>query len=147
MEKKYVYVGSMAYFANHMKAKLMAKGTKASQRTCFHQHFFRAEFHTNVEIKMKMEYFVTYSSFLGGNLPKNILLKFFHHIPLGLGVGVGGSFLLDFYFLGQVLETCCHLMLNHSWDVQHEKFEEKFGFHMFAHCCGYNKSIENLLFM
>jgi hypothetical protein len=65
MEKKYVYVGSMAYFANHMKAKLMAKGTKASQRTCFHQHFFGAEFHTNVEIKMKMEYFVTHSSIWG----------------------------------------------------------------------------------
>jgi hypothetical protein len=109
MEKKYVYVGSMAYFANHMKAKLMAKGTKASQRTCFW-----AEFHTNVEIKMKMEYFVTYSSFLG-EIGQNFFLKFFHHIPLGLGGW--GSFLLDFYFLGQVLETCCHLMVNHSWDV------------------------------
>jgi hypothetical protein len=41
-------------------------------------------------------------------------------------------------------------MLNHSWDVHiwynMRNLKKKFGFHMFAHWCGYNKSIENLLF-
>lgn len=89
--------------------------------------------------------------FLGRNLPKEFFWNFFITFPLDWGVGGGGSFLLDFYFLGQVLETCCHSMLNHSWDVHiwynMRNLKKKIGFLMFAHCCGYNKSIENLLFM
>jgi hypothetical protein len=49
-------------------------------------------------------------------LPKKFFWKFFITFALDWGVGGGGLVSTRFLFLGQVLETCCHLMLNHSWD-------------------------------
>jgi hypothetical protein len=85
MEKKYVYVGSMAYFANHMKAKLMAKGTKASQRTCFHEQLFLGRISHKCGNKNENGIYCHIFLFFGGKFAKKILLKIFHHICLGLG--------------------------------------------------------------
>ncbi len=129
-----------------------AKRTKASQRTCFQQHLFWAKLHTDVEIKMKMEYFVTYSFLGGGRFAKKILLNFIITFPW---IGWLGLFLLDFTFWDKFQKACWRLLnkylymfslfnmrcmlpfnvksfLGCSHMIQHEKFEKKIWF---PHVC------------
>ncbi len=90
----------------------------------FTNNYFWAEFHTNVEIKMKMEYIVTYSSFLGGNLPKKFFWKFFITFALDWGVGGGGLVSTRFLFFGtssrNMLPFNAKSFLGWSHMIQHE---------------------------
>ncbi len=109
--------GINGIFRKPHESQVDGKRNKGITKNMFSPTFFLGRISYKCGNKNENGIFCHKFLYLGGNLPKKILLNFFHHIPLRLGVGVGGSFLLDFYFLGQVLETCCHFMLNHFWDV------------------------------
>jgi hypothetical protein len=74
--------------------------------------------------------------FLRGNLPKKIVLNFFHHIPLGLGGWgwelVSTRFLLFGTSSRNMLPFNAKSFLGCSHMIQHEKFEKK---KKFPHVC------------